>query len=109
MRRARRRPSREAAVALETGAAGSVDARQVANLRLRDALLEPPAAAGHRHYPLLFDPQIAGGLLASVAPEQADACLRALRSLGYEKAARIGHVLPASEHGGRIVLRCRTS
>jgi selenide, water dikinase len=38
---------------------------------------------------LLTDPQTSGGLLAAVAPTEADACLLALRKLGLP-AARIG-------------------
>jgi selenide,water dikinase len=38
---------------------------------------------------LLFDPQTAGGLLACVAPQEADACLAALKAAGYQ-AARVG-------------------
>ena len=51
----------------------------------------------HPNYPLLFDPQTAGGLLAGV-PESAVAdCLVQLHALGYPHARRIGRVLPQSD------------
>lgn len=53
------------------------------------ALLQSPRAA------LLFDPQTAGGLLASVPQERADELLHQLRAAGYE-AALIGHIGTAS-------------
>jgi selenide, water dikinase len=43
---------------------------------------------------LLFDPQTAGGLLVGVPTDRADACVEALRALGYEHAAVIGIAEP---------------
>jgi selenide, water dikinase len=56
---------------------------------------------------LLYDPQTAGGLLISVAPEHADALLGSLRRAGLN-AAKIGSVRgPYATGQGRpaIVLR----
>ena len=41
---------------------------------------------------LMFDPQTAGGLLASIAADQADAILAALHNAGYAQAAIIGRL-----------------
>ncbi len=43
--------------------------------------------------PVLFDPQTAGGLLAGVAGDRAEACLDALAAAGYAQAAAVGEVL----------------
>ena len=49
-------------------------------------------AAGHPHFPLVFDPQTSGGLLAGVPGDQAESCLKALQQGGYPDAAIIGQV-----------------
>ena len=89
----------------ETSAAGILSSLQPANVRLRRALRNQQEALRHPRYALLFDPQTAGGLLASVPPERAEACLKALRALGYAHAAAIGRVLPQGEAPEPIVLR----
>ena len=89
----------------ETAAAGILSSLQPANVRLRRALRNQPEALQHPRYPLLFDPQTAGGLLASVPAERAEACVAALRSLGYARAACIGRVLPTGEASEPIHLR----
>ncbi|MBW4519253.1 MAG: selenide, water dikinase SelD [Scytolyngbya sp. HA4215-MV1] len=43
-------------------------------------------------FPLLFDPQTSGGLLASIPEQQASACLAALKALGYAHSALVGRV-----------------
>jgi selenide,water dikinase len=85
--------------AAECVAAGVVSSLQPANLRLRRALANQEEAIHHPAYPLLFDPQTAGGLLASVPADKAEAGLAALRDAGYPRAARIGRVL---EQGAAI-------
>ena len=50
--------------------------------------------ASHPHYPLLFDPQTAGGLLAAVPAAATDSCIQSLKALGYERSAVIGTVEP---------------
>jgi len=83
--------------AVDTVAAGILSSLQPANVRLRRALRDPEAFVDHLRYPLLFDPQTAGGLLASVPAEAADSCLAELRGLGYPQAVRIGRILAQGE------------
>ncbi len=81
----------------ETVAAGILSSLQPQNVRLRRAIQGIDAAARHARYPLIFDPQTAGGLLASVPADRAEDCLAELKSLGYERAALIGTVRPKSD------------
>jgi selenide,water dikinase len=79
--------------ALDTVAAGIVSSLQPANVRLRRALRNQEAWVNHPRYPLIFDPQTAGGLLASVPADKAEACVAALRELGYGRTCVIGRIL----------------
>ncbi|MBP9727624.1 MAG: bifunctional NADH dehydrogenase FAD-containing subunit/selenide, water dikinase SelD, partial [Gammaproteobacteria bacterium] len=78
-------------------AAGITSSLQAANVRLRRALSNQEAFVTHPRYPLIFDPQTAGGLLASVPATQAESCLAALKAAGYPKATAIGRVLPQGD------------
>ena len=71
-------------------AAGVTSSLQPANVRLRRALRNQAAFADHPHYPLLFDPQTAGGLLAGVPAHAATDCIARLREAGYANAMVIG-------------------
>ncbi|MBE9064708.1 selenide, water dikinase SelD [cf. Phormidesmis sp. LEGE 11477] len=46
-------------------------------------------------FQILFDPQTAGGLLASIPASQVDSCLSALHQLGYKESRCIGSVTRA--------------
>ncbi|OYT90492.1 MAG: selenide, water dikinase SelD [Burkholderiales bacterium PBB3] len=85
-------------------AAGIVSSLQSANVRLRRALRNQEAFVNHPRYPLIFDPQTAGGLLASVPPGRVDACVAALRAQGYLHTAVIGRVLAQGDALEPIVL-----
>jgi selenide,water dikinase len=89
----------------ETVKAGVVSSLQPANVRLRRALRNQAEMADHPRYPLVFDPQTAGGLLASVPGDRAEACLERLRALGYDRAAVIGRVQAQGEPLEPIVLK----
>jgi len=93
--------------AIETVAAGILSSLQPQNLRLRRAVRDLEQAAQHPRYPLLFDPQTAGGLLAGVPAHRAAACVAELRALGYSAAAVIGRIDPRSEAEAPITIDVR--
>jgi selenide,water dikinase len=78
--------------ALETVAMGILSSLQPANLRLRRAIANMEEVVTSPLYPLVFDPQTSGGLLASLPAQSTDACLQQLVKLGYRKAAVVGRV-----------------
>jgi selenide,water dikinase len=90
--------------AVEMVAAGIVSSLQSANVRLRRAIRNQEAFVSHPRYPLIFDPQTAGGLLASVPADCAEDCVAALRAQGYGQTAIIGRVLVQSDALEPIVL-----
>jgi selenide,water dikinase len=83
--------------AVECVQAGIVSSLQPANVRLRRALRNAQAYVQNPRYPLLFDPQTAGGLLASVPAHQASACVQALHAAGYPHTVIIGRISHASD------------
>jgi selenide,water dikinase len=88
--------------ALETVRAGILSSLQPQNLRLRRAIQDVEQASKHPAFPLLFDPQTAGGLLAGVPKEQVSACLDELHASGYPEAVIIGQVEPLSDQQAPI-------
>jgi selenide,water dikinase len=80
--------------AQQTVDAGITSTLQPQNLRLRRAIANLGVVGEDSRFPLIFDPQTAGGLLASVPGDRAEACVADLRKLGYERTAIIGTVLP---------------
>ena len=78
--------------ARETVAGGIFSSLQPQNVRLRRAIRNLDTAGRHPLYPLLFDPQTAGGLLAGVPLGTAERCVAELRAAGYADAAAIGFV-----------------
>jgi selenide, water dikinase len=84
--------------------AGITSSLQSANVRLRRALRNQEEFVNHPRYPLIFDPQTAGGLLASVPASQVDDCIVALKAAGYPHTCAIGRVLPQGDALEPIVL-----
>lgn len=78
--------------AMDCVSAGILSSLQPANLRLRRAIADLVKLSSHPLFPLLFDPQTAGGLLAGVPQHKAALCLSELHALGYSDAQIIGNV-----------------
>ena len=89
----------------ETVAAGILSSLQPANVRLRRAIRDAKVTVNNPRYPLIFDPQTAGGLLASIPANQADACVRELIALGYPRTCIIGSIHPQGDALEPILLR----
>ena len=91
--------------ALETVNAGILSSLQPQNLRLRRAIHDFEQTSKHPAFPLLFDPQTAGGLLAGVPSERVSACIDELHSKGYPESVIIGQIEPLSNQGSPIRIR----
>ena len=89
----------------ELTARGVVSSLHPRNLHFRRCLQDPAAASKAPRYPLLFDPQTAGGLLAGIPAAQAPACVQALRRRGYARAALIGRAVPGGAGQPPVSLR----
>lgn len=90
--------------AVETVAAGWVSSLHAANAQRRSSLAVDETAQRHARFPLLFDPQTAGGLLAGIPDERAEACIAELVALGYSGASIVGRVRAACD--GRPMIEC---
>ena len=90
--------------ARETIAQGFLSSLHPHNARLGRAVVNAAAATAEATYPILFDPQTAGGLLASLPAAQTAPCLRGLQALGYDRAAAIGSVEPRGDRQEQITI-----
>jgi len=85
--------------AFDTLQQGIVSSLHAHNVQASRSLKNAADYANRQEYPILFDPQTAGGLLASVPSDRAHDCIVQLRDRGYPAATRIGTVgvLPEGE------------
>jgi len=91
--------------ALEMIDAGIFSSLQEQNVRLRRAIKDPGELRQHKHFPLLFDPQTSGGLLAAIPADNAEACLAELKELGYLASVVIGKVTDDTESVESVILK----
>ena len=83
----------------ELSARGFQSSLLPANMAVAATIRNP--SPKHPNWPLLFDPQTSGGLLAAIPAERADACRRRLCDSGHQ-AAVIGYT--GADHPGIIEL-----
>jgi len=90
--------------ARESFAAGIASSLHEKNRRGGASVVAGNSATDHPNADLLYDPQTAGGLLASVPADRAEACLEHLKAAGYGGAAVIGSVITAMHDGYAVRL-----
>ena len=78
--------------ALETLDQGILSSLHADNSLVSRGIFNSEAFRDDPRFELLFDPQTAGGLLASVPESQAEECIKQLRESGYPQAKAIGRV-----------------
>jgi len=92
--------------ALKTLQMGIFSSLQPENLRVSRHISNLDQVQCSPNYPLLFDPQTSGGLLAVIPADQATACLASLKAYGYSHSSVIGLVTTEVESTKPITLRC---
>jgi len=93
--------------ARRTSGAGLLSSLHPKNKKAERMVQSDPASVGHRNAPLLYDPQTAGGLLASVPDGEAEGCLGRLHTAGYDTAAIVGSVIPMTHEDYILHLRAQ--
>ena len=76
---------------------GIVSSLQPQNLRTSREISNLSEVENCPNYPVLFDPQTSGGLLATIPANRASSCLTLLKALGYADSCVIGRVTPVVE------------
>jgi selenide, water dikinase len=91
--------------ALDTLSQGITSSLHSDNRQVAEHIETTAALQNQALFELLFDPQTAGGLLASVPAEAAEACLRELQEAGYAQATAIGRVSELYSETAAIILK----
>jgi selenide,water dikinase len=78
---------------------GIYSSLQPQNVRLRRSFGNQESAQSHPHYPIIFDPQTCGGLLACINNDKVERCINALHEAGYTHATIIGEIIDSNDHG----------
>ncbi|WP_026100606.1 selenide, water dikinase SelD [Synechococcus sp. PCC 7336] len=91
--------------AIDVFQSGTTSSLHPQNARAARAIRDIEAIDRDPRYPVLFDPQTSGGLLAAVDVARASGCLAELHSLGYEHSSIIGCVVERDDNLPPIQLR----
>ena len=75
---------------------GLTSSLQPQNLRAAGYLSDTASLTGLPRYPVLFDPQTSGGLLAAIDCDRVSDCLVALQEAGYKYSRAIGSAISSS-------------
>jgi selenide,water dikinase len=90
--------------ALETVQMGIVSSLYPQNAQAISFIKNAAEVNDRPQFPLLFDPQTAGGLLAAVPESEGDRCLATLQQLGYSNSAIIGKTIPLTNSAQPITI-----
>jgi selenide,water dikinase len=91
--------------ALETLKQGILSSLHADNSLVSRNIFNNEAFRDDPRFDLLFDPQTAGGLLASVTEAQAEDCIKQLRESGYPQAKAIGRVAKTGAQLPALILK----
>lgn len=91
--------------ALETLQQGILSSLHADNSLVSRDIFNSEAFRNNPRFELLFDPQTAGGLLASVPETHAEDCIKQLRESGYPQAKAIGRVSKTGAELPALILK----
>jgi len=83
--------------ALECSSIGIESSLSPENRKNEEEILSAPEFRQHKYYPMLFDPQTSGALLAAIPQDRAEECLALLQDKGYPDSRIIGRVRRCAE------------
>jgi selenide,water dikinase len=82
---------------------GIFSSLQPQNIRCARAIGNVELGAGNSTYPLLFDPQTAGGLLGAVPSHRANDCIKELSKAGYTCSSIVGEVMQRDKEDDPLI------
>jgi len=91
--------------AADAASAGHLSTLHPENARANASVQGADNLARDPRFLLLFDPQTAGGLLAAVPADHAEACRADMVAAGYASAAIVGRVVERADAAKPIIIR----